>query len=170
MEHGEQTPAPPFVHLGVQGRDRRAVPAGGPVVGWPGCPRFRPDRDRGLRLGQAGRAGRRYPPRRRPDHGGAALAGGSQVALSVGCTSQCRDNALAESFFASIKGGLIDTQPWPTLAAARRVIVECIGWYNSTRLHSALGYSMSRRIREQPLQQDQKGSLTESSALSVKAG
>jgi putative transposase len=53
---------------------------------------------------------------------------------------QCWDNALAESFFSSIKGELIDTQPWPTRAMARRAIVEYIGWYNGTRLHSTLGY------------------------------
>ena len=49
-------------------------------------------------------------------------------------------NALAESFFASLKGELIETRPWPTRAAARRAIVEYIGWYNGTRLHSTLGY------------------------------
>jgi transposase InsO family protein len=70
----------------------------------------------------------------------AALAADCQVALSVGRTGQCWDNALAESFFASIKGELTDTQPWPTRAAARRAIVEYIGWYNGTRLHSTLGY------------------------------
>jgi transposase InsO family protein len=70
----------------------------------------------------------------------AELATGCQVALSAGRTGQCWDNALAESFFASIKGELIDTQPWPTRAAARRAIVDYIGWYNGTRLHSALGY------------------------------
>jgi len=70
----------------------------------------------------------------------AALATDCQVALSVGRTGQCWDNALAESFFASIKGELLDTQPWPTRAAARRAIVEYIGWYNGTRLHSTLGY------------------------------
>ena len=70
----------------------------------------------------------------------AGLATGCQVALSAGRTGQCWDNALAESFFASIKGELIDTQPWPTKAAARRAIVDYIGWYNGTRLHSALGY------------------------------
>ena len=52
----------------------------------------------------------------------------------------CWDNALAESFFASVKGELIDLQPWPTRAAARRATVEYIGWYNGTRLHSTLGY------------------------------
>ena len=42
--------------------------------------------------------------------------------------------------FASIKGELIDTQPWPTRAMARRATVEYIAWYNSDRTHSALGY------------------------------
>ncbi|HEY5989255.1 MAG TPA: integrase core domain-containing protein [Streptosporangiaceae bacterium] len=70
----------------------------------------------------------------------ASRASGWQVTLSTGRTGQCWDNALAESFFASIKGELLDTQPWPTKAAARRAIVEYIGWYDGTRLHSALGY------------------------------
>jgi putative transposase len=70
----------------------------------------------------------------------ARLAGDCQVTLSVGRTGQCWDNALAESFFASIKGELLDTQPWPTRAAARQAIVDYIGWYNGTRLHSTLGY------------------------------
>jgi transposase InsO family protein len=70
----------------------------------------------------------------------AALANDCQVALSAGRTGQCWDNALAETFFASLKGELIETQPWPTRAAARRAIVEYIGWYNGTRLHSTLGY------------------------------
>jgi transposase InsO family protein len=51
-----------------------------------------------------------------------------------------RDNALAESFFASIKGELLDLQAWPAKAAARHAIVEYTGWYNGTRLHSTLGY------------------------------
>jgi transposase InsO family protein len=49
-------------------------------------------------------------------------------------------NALAESFFASLKGECLDQQPWPTRAAARRATVDYIAWYNGTRLHSALGY------------------------------
>ena len=70
----------------------------------------------------------------------ADLADDCQVVLSLGRTGQCWDNALAESFFASLKGELIDTRPWPTRAAARRAVVEYIGWYNGTRLHSTLGY------------------------------
>jgi transposase InsO family protein len=68
------------------------------------------------------------------------LADDLAVILSSGRTGQCWDNALAESFFASLKGECLDHQPWPTRAAARRATVEYIAWYNGTRLHSALGY------------------------------
>ena len=70
----------------------------------------------------------------------AALAEDCLVTLSVGRTGQCWDNALAESFFSSLKGELIDTRAWPTRAGARRAVVDYIGWYNGTRLHSSLGY------------------------------
>jgi putative transposase len=70
----------------------------------------------------------------------ALLAGDLEVALSTGRTGQCWDNALAESFFASLKGECLDLQPWPTRAAARRATVDYIAWFNGTRLHSALGY------------------------------
>lgn len=63
------------------------------------------------------------------------------MALSLGRTGQCWDNVLAESFFASFKGELIDTRPWATRAAARRAIVEYIeGFHNRRRRHSALGW------------------------------
>ena len=70
----------------------------------------------------------------------AALAGDCQVTLSAGRKGQCWDNALAESFCASLKGELIDTRAWPSRAAACRAVVEYIAWYNGTRLHSTLGY------------------------------
>jgi putative transposase len=70
----------------------------------------------------------------------AGLADDHEVVLSLGRTGQCWDNALAESFFASLKGELIDTRAWPTRAHARRATVEYIAWYNGTRLHSTLGY------------------------------
>jgi transposase InsO family protein len=70
----------------------------------------------------------------------ATLAEELTITLSVGRTGQCWDNALAESFFASLKGECLDYQPWPTRAAARHATVEYIAWYNGTRLHSALGY------------------------------
>jgi transposase InsO family protein len=70
----------------------------------------------------------------------AALAEDCQVTLSVGRTGQCWDNALAESFFSSLKGELIDTRAWPARTGAKRAVVEYIAWYNGTRLHSSLGY------------------------------
>src|SRR5690242_11275222 len=70
----------------------------------------------------------------------AALAEDCQVTLSVGRKGQCWDNAVAESFFASLKGELTDLRAWPTRAGACRAVVEYIGWYNGTRLHSTLGY------------------------------
>jgi putative transposase len=70
----------------------------------------------------------------------AGLAADLAVTLSVGRTGQCWDNALAESFFASLKGECLDRQSWPTRASARRAVVEYIGWFNGTRLHSSLGY------------------------------
>ena len=49
-------------------------------------------------------------------------------------------HALAESFFSSLKGELVDTRAWPARSGARRAVVEYIAWYNGTRLHSSLGY------------------------------
>jgi transposase InsO family protein len=73
------------------------------------------------------------------DYGQTARANG--VVLSIGRTGQCWDNAVAESFFATIKRELIDTRPWPTRAGLRAAIFDYIeGWYNTRRLHSSLGY------------------------------
>lgn len=71
----------------------------------------------------------------------ASLATEFGVRLSVGRSGQCWDNALAESFFATIKRELLDTRPWHSRAAARTAIFDFIeGWYNLHRLHSSLGY------------------------------
>jgi len=71
----------------------------------------------------------------------AELAGTNGVVLSVGRKGECWDNAVAESFFATIKRELIDTRSWPTRTGLRRGVFEYIeGWYNTRRLHSTLGY------------------------------
>jgi transposase InsO family protein len=63
------------------------------------------------------------------------------VRLSVGRKGQCWDNAVAESFFATIKAELLDRQPWPTKAKAHKAIFEYVeGWYNTRRRQSSLGY------------------------------
>lgn len=69
------------------------------------------------------------------------VAAAHQVKLSVGAKGQCWDNAVAESFFATIKTELLERRPWPTRAAAHQAISSWIeGWYNTRRRHSTLGY------------------------------
>jgi len=69
------------------------------------------------------------------------LATNHGVTLSLGRKGTCWDNAVAESFFATIKRELIDRRPWPTIAGLRRATFDWIeGWYNTRRLHSSLGY------------------------------
>jgi putative transposase len=69
------------------------------------------------------------------------LATDRGIVLSLGRKGTCWDNAVAESFFASIKRELIDRRPWPTIAGLRKAVFDWIeGWYNTRRLHSSLGY------------------------------
>jgi putative transposase len=59
---------------------------------------------------------------------------------SVGRTGSCLDNAVAESFFATLKVELVDRQHYRTQAQARASIFGWIAWYNRWRLHSTNGY------------------------------
>ncbi len=53
---------------------------------------------------------------------------------------QCWDNAVAESFFATLKGELVHRETYPSRAAARAAVFEFIEvFYNRRRLHSSLG-------------------------------
>jgi putative transposase len=63
------------------------------------------------------------------------------IAASVGSVGDAYDNALAESFFASLETELISRCAWPTRDAARLAVFEYIeAFYNRQRRHSALGY------------------------------
>lgn len=60
---------------------------------------------------------------------------------SMGRVGDALDNAVAESFFASLQTELLDRQPWPTRQMLRSAIFEYIeGFYNRNRRHSTLGY------------------------------
>jgi transposase InsO family protein len=59
---------------------------------------------------------------------------------SMGRTGSCLDNAVAESFFATLKVELVDRCPYRTRAEARASIFRWIAWYNVRRLHSANDY------------------------------
>jgi len=64
-----------------------------------------------------------------------------EITASMSRAGDCYDNAMAESFFATLKAELVDTRPWPTRQAARQAIFAWIEvFYNRQRLHSALGY------------------------------
>jgi transposase InsO family protein len=63
------------------------------------------------------------------------------VVASMSRRGDCLDNAMAESFFATLKAELVDASRWPTRAAARTAIFEWIeAFYNRQRCHSALNY------------------------------
>ncbi len=63
------------------------------------------------------------------------------VLPSTGSAGDCFDNAMAESFFATLECELIDRRSFHTQAEARMAIFQFIeGWYNPRRRHSALGY------------------------------
>lgn len=68
---------------------------------------------------------------------------------SMGRVATCYDNALAESFFASLKKELVHRTVFPTRDQAIKAIVNYIEvWYNHLRLHSAHDYMTPVQVRE----------------------
>ncbi len=66
---------------------------------------------------------------------------GAGLVPSMGRTGSALDNAISESFVASLKTELIDRSSFPTRDAAKVSIFEFIeGFYNRVRRHSSLGY------------------------------
>jgi putative transposase len=63
------------------------------------------------------------------------------LVASMGSRGDCFDNAMAESFFATLECELLAGRSFPTKNAARLAVFDYIeGFYNSHRRHSALGY------------------------------
>jgi transposase InsO family protein len=52
----------------------------------------------------------------------------------------CWDNAVVESFFATLKTELVSERRWPSAAEATAALTQYLAWYNGERLHSTLGY------------------------------
>lgn len=70
-----------------------------------------------------------------------ALLDRNGVVASMSRPGNCLDNAVAESFFHTLKTELVYHEHYRTREAARLAIFEWIeGFYNRTRLHSTLGY------------------------------
>jgi putative transposase len=117
------------------------------VVGWAVADNMRTElplealamavRDRGPKPGLMHHSdrGSQYASR---EYRKALTANGMKCSMSR--KGNCWDNAVAESFFATLKGELIYRQTWPTKERARAAINEYIAcFYNSWRRHTALG-------------------------------
>lgn len=64
-----------------------------------------------------------------------------EMVASMSRRGDCWDNAVSESFFATLRTELVDGERYPTRRAAERAIGDYIeSFYNIERLHSFLGY------------------------------
>jgi transposase InsO family protein len=118
------------------------------VVGW--ATSMHNDRQLALDALERAKATRRPRPGllHHSDRGSAYASGDYRKALtdnamiaSMSRKGDCWDNAVAESFFATIKGEALDHSTFETRAEATAVIADYIdSFYNVTRLHSSIGY------------------------------
>jgi len=59
----------------------------------------------------------------------------------MGSVGDCYDNAMCESFFATLECELLDREPLRTRKQAHEAIFDFIeAWYNTRRRHSSIGY------------------------------
>jgi len=58
----------------------------------------------------------------------------------MGAVGSSVDNALAESFFASLKREILPVWGWSTIHDARLAVFSRLTFYNTRRRHSALGH------------------------------
>src|SRR5207249_6577347 len=78
------------------------------------------------------------------------------VRPSMGSVGDAYDNAMCESFFATLECELLDRQRFTTQADARLAVFDFIeGWYNPRRRHSALDY-LSPMIFERSQERDDR--------------
>lgn len=71
----------------------------------------------------------------------AGVAGRPAVRSAMGSVGDGNDNAMCESFFATLECELLERRRFASQAEAKMACFSFIeGWYNPVRLHSALGY------------------------------
>ena len=79
-----------------------------------------------------------------------ALLAARGIEASMSRKGDCWDNAVAESFFATLELELIARHRWATRAEARQAIFRYIeSWYNLRRRHSTLGYLSPAEFEKQ---------------------
>ncbi len=73
----------------------------------------------------------------------------AEVRPSMGSVGDCYDNAMCESFFATLECELLDRERFETKAEARMAVFRFIeGWYNPHRRHSSLAYQSPMRYEK----------------------
>ena len=71
------------------------------------------------------------------------------VRPSMGSVGDAYDNAMCESFFATLECELLERRRFASQAEAKMACFSFIeGWYNPIRLHSALGYRSPMTFEE----------------------
>lgn len=74
----------------------------------------------------------------------------ARVRPSMGTIGDCFDNAMCESFFATLECELLDRRRFKNQVEARMAVFEFIeGWYNPRRRHSALDYKSPMQYEQQ---------------------
>jgi putative transposase len=72
----------------------------------------------------------------------------------MGKTGSALDNAMAESFVSTLKAVLVSNLEFPTRQAAKTAIFEYLEtFYNTRRLHSALGYMSPSTFEEDRMEE-----------------
>ena len=83
------------------------------------------------------------------------------VLQSIGRRGDAFDNAVAESFFATLETELFDRTVFETRDQARLQVFDFVeGFYNPRRRHSALGYLSPLRFEEQSIEQEKESGKT----------
>ena len=81
------------------------------------------------------------------------------VRPSTGSVGDACDNAMCESFFATLECELLDRQKFKNQIEARLAVFDFIeGWYNPHRRHSALAYESPVNYEERTKSSPQTGS------------
>ena len=79
----------------------------------------------------------------------ARWAEGHDVRLSVGRTGSCHDNAVAESFFGTLKNEMYSLRRWATRSEARNAVIDYIERrYNRNRPHSTIDYKVPAEVMD----------------------
>jgi len=74
-----------------------------------------------------------------------------QMVCSMSRKGYCWDNAPVKRFFRSLKSERLSFCCFETRNQARLEVLDDIAWYNSSRLHSTLGYVRPMEFEAEPL-------------------